>query len=98
MSISSTIKQFVESIVKSARIISPRFTDYRVDSFDFYSESGNFEGILRDDIVQVIKDEVKIQMTELKDPIAEKPVPTGSIESKVLSNVKQIPKASETLG
>ena len=89
MSISSTIKSFVESIVKSARIISPRFTDYRVDSFDFYSESGNFEGILRDDIVQVIKDEVKIQMTERKDPIAEKPVPTGSIESKVLSNVKQ---------
>jgi len=51
MTLASSIKQFVENIAKSARIISPRFDDYKIESFDFYSESGQFDDTFRTDVV-----------------------------------------------
>jgi len=84
----SSIKQFVESIMLSARIISPRFSDYQVSGFDFYSESGQMDDILRADIVQIIKDEISFHLTKVGEGDGTDGISEGTnLESKIKSNV-----------
>ena len=87
MTLAGSIKQFVESIAKSARIVSPRFSDYKIESFDFYSEAADIDSSLRADVVKIIQDEIKLQLTEVKQ--GETETPSGSVESQIVSNVKK---------
>lgn len=87
MTLAGSIKQFVESIAKSARIISPRFSDYKIESFDFYSEAADIDSSLRADVVKIIQDEIKIQLTEVR--IGETETPSGSVESQLVTNVRK---------
>jgi len=55
MSLSSTLKQFVEQLMISARIISPRFTDYQIERLDYYSEGAEgFEEILKQEVERIM--------------------------------------------
>jgi len=54
MTLAAAIKQFVTELAVSARIISPRFTDYRIDSFDYYTEPAEFDTILKDEVERII--------------------------------------------
>ena len=87
MTLAGSIKQFVESIAKSARIISPRFSDYKIESFDFYSEAADIDSSLRADVVKIIQDEIKLQLTEVR--VGETEAPSGSVESQLVTNVRK---------
>jgi len=90
MTLASSIKQFVENIARSARIISPRFADYRIEGFDFYSESGQFDETFKGEVIKIIQDEIKIQMTAVKqDEAVRDENPIGSVENQIVSNVQQ---------
>jgi len=72
----------------SARIISPRFSDYQVSGFDFYSESGQMNDVFKADVVQIIKDEISFQLTKVGEGDGTEGVVEGTnLESKVKSNV-----------
>lgn len=88
MTLGSSIKQFVESIMVSVRIVSPRFSDYRVEGFDFYSESGQMDDVFKADVVQIIKDEISFQLTKVGEGDGSDGIPEGTnLESKIKSNV-----------
>ena len=89
MTLASSIKQFVENIMVAARIVSPRFADYKVDGFDFYSESGQFDESFRGDVIKIIQDEIKIQMTTVGEDV-EKPAVKGSVESQITQNISKV--------
>ena len=90
MTLASSIKQFVENIMVAARIVSPRFADYKVDGFDFYSESGQFDESFRSDVIKIIQDEIKIQMTTVgEDELKTNDKPLGSVDSQVASYVNK---------
>jgi len=89
MTLASSIKQFVENIMVAARIVSPRFADYKVDGFDFYSESGQFDESFRGDVIKIIQDEIKIQMTTVEEDV-EKPAVKGSVESQITQNINKV--------
>ena len=88
MTLGSSIKQFVESIMVSARIVSPRFSDYQVTGFDFYSESGQMNDIFKADVVQIIKDEIGFQLTKVGEGDGTDGIQEGTkLESKIKSDV-----------
>ncbi len=89
MTLASSIKQFVENIMVAARIVSPRFADYKVDGFDFYSESGQFDESFRSDVIKIIQDEIKIQMTTVEEDV-QKPAVKGSVESQITQNISKV--------
>ena len=55
MTIADTLKNFVEQLMISARIISPRFTDYRVERLDYYTEPADFTEVLREEIKRILE-------------------------------------------
>ena len=57
MTIADTLKNFVEQLMISARIVSPRFTDYRVDRLDYYTEPADFSEVLREEIKRILAEE-----------------------------------------
>ncbi len=42
-SLGSTLKSWLQDLLVSAHIVSPRFDDYRIESLDWYSEPSNLE-------------------------------------------------------
>jgi len=74
MTLAAAIKQFVTELAVSARIISPRFTDYRIDSFDYYTEPAEFDTILKQEVERIIDE----KMAELKDKDSPKAPPNGT--------------------
>jgi len=88
LTLGSSIKQFVESIMVSARIVSPRFSDYQIEGFDFYSESGQMNDVFKADVVQIIKDEIGFQLTKVGEGDGTAGIPEGTnLESKIKSNI-----------
>ena len=57
-SLGSTLKQWLQELLISAHIVSPRFDDYRIESLDWYSDPSGLE------FDQVIKKEVEKIMRE----------------------------------
>ena len=94
MTLASSIKQFVESIMVAARIVSPRFSDYHVDGFDFYSEAGQFDESFRADVVKIIQDEIKIQMTKVGED-AKIPASKGSVEAQITQNINKVSSVAQ---
>ena len=91
MTLGSSIRQFVENIARSLAITSasPQHTN-RVKALDYFGEAGDFEDILRQDVIKIIEDEIKIQMKEFReDPSAQPTTPIGSVEAQFASQVKK---------
>ena len=66
---------------------SPEHTN-RVKEVEFFGEGGDFDSVLRADVVRIIQDEIKIQMTEVKEDV-EKKTPKGSVGSQVTQNINK---------
>lgn len=56
MSFTDILKQFVTQLMISARIVSPRFTDYQIEKVDYYSEVAGFEDIIRLEIERILEE------------------------------------------
>jgi len=76
MTLAASIKQFVTELAISARIVSPRFTDYRIESFDYYTEPAEFDSILKAEVERIIEE----KMVEMKGTKESKspPMPEGA--------------------
>lgn len=57
MTLGSTIKNFVTSLMLSARIVSPRFTDYKIEQVEYYSEAEGFEDVIRAEVKRIMEEE-----------------------------------------
>lgn len=66
MSLGSTIGQLLESILRNIGITSASrdFTN-KVKNLNWFGETPDFDSIISADVVNIIKDEIKIQMTEV---------------------------------
>jgi len=53
----------------SARIISPRFTDYRIEQLGYYSEPADFEDVIREEVKRILEEE---RTTEAKPEVETK--------------------------
>ena len=94
MTLASQIKNFVEQIVKSAWITSAGGDSPKrnyVEHLDFFHETGDFTEVFKSEVVRIIQEEIKIQMTEVRQDEATKKddKPVGSVEAQVVSNVKK---------
>lgn len=90
MTLGSTIKQFMDNFARALAISSANPTKTnRVKEVDFFGESGNFDDILRQDVIQIIKDEISLQLTEFREPTVKPSTPTGSSQAQIVSNVKK---------
>ena len=90
MTLGSSIKSLVEGMLRGARITSASPPPYynKVDAVNWYSEITDFDSVLAEDVVNIIKAEIKIQMTEQKDTKAEATSePSGSTD-KAISKAK----------
>jgi len=58
-SLGSTLKQWLQDILVSAHIVSPRFDDYRIESLDWYSEPSNleFEKAIEQEVQKILRKE-----------------------------------------
>jgi len=57
MTLGSAIKTFVEAMMLSARIVSPRFTDYKIEQVEYYSEAEGFEDVIREEVKRILEEE-----------------------------------------
>jgi hypothetical protein len=71
MTLASTLKQFVEQLAISARIVSPRFTDYRIESFDYYTEPASFDDIIREEVKKILGEEQAQQENSITSTISD---------------------------
>lgn len=90
MTLGSTIKQFMDNFARALAITSANEAHTnRVKEVDFFGEAGNFDDVLRQDVIQIIKDEISLQLTEFREPEVKRATPTGSAEAQIISNVKK---------
>jgi len=95
MTLGSTLKQMMDSFARALAITSasPEHTN-RVKEVEFFGEGGDFDSVLRADVVRIIKDEIKIQMTEVKEDVEPK-IPKGSVGSQVTQNINKAVSIAE---
>ena len=95
MTLGSSIKQMMESFARALAITSanPEHTNV-VKEVEYFGEVGNFDEVLSADVVRIIKEEIKIQMTDVKVDV-EKKVPTGSVGSQVTQNINKAVSVSQ---
>ena len=83
-----------DRLAKNMIIVSERFSDYRVEEVLPTADVGIDEQ-LRTEVVRIIQEEIKIQMTEEEDAGSDA-IPVGTnVESKIKSNVLKGAAASK---
>ena len=88
MTLGSSIKQMMESFARALAITSasPEHTN-KVKEVEYFGEVGNFDEVLSADVVQIIKEEIKIQMTVNEEISKDKNNPLRSVDSQIASNI-----------
>lgn len=86
MTFGDTLKSLFGRLAKNMIIVSPRFTDYTVQEVLPTADIGIDEQ-LRTEVVRIIQEEIKIQMTEVGESGSDA-IPAGTnAESKIKSNL-----------
>lgn len=90
MTLGSSIKQFFDNMARSLAITSasPEHTN-RVKAIDYFGESGNFDDVFRTDVINIIQEEIKIQLTQQRQIEIKEDTPDGSVTAQTVSNVKK---------
>ena len=90
MTLGSSIKQFFDNMARSLAITSanPARTN-RVKAIDYFGESGNFDDIFRADVIGIIQEEIRIQLTRQQQPDTKDDTPDGSVTAQTITNVKK---------
>ena len=68
--------------------MNPAHTN-RVKAIDYFGESGDFDDIFRADVIGIIQDEIRIQLTQQQQPETKDSTPDGSVAAQTVSNVKK---------
>ncbi len=89
MTLGSSISQLIESMMRNVGIssASPEWTN-RIKDMSWFGETPDFDSVISADVVQIIKDEVKLQMTQLEDPAAE-PLGSAITEQEAIGVARQ---------
>ena len=89
------LKQFGKDLMISARIVSPRFTDYRIDRVDYYTEPPDFESVFRDEIRRIIEEEMAKQAPTTSHGIEGEVGTKGLTERDIASAVGRTVSAAQ---